>query len=187
MAGAIADWSCCCRTVTKGQGPEHSSARLERFLQLCGRRRYAGLLPVDAGAVFPLVAPQMKRGFRKPLVLMTPKSLLRHKACVSPVSTLVRGHFEELLRRCGGGPGSCNGGCCCARARCITICWRKRTEKPGQGRGHPSSRADVSVSDAAGGAGRLAHYRKAKEWIWVQEESLNMGAWAFVDPAAALP
>ena len=81
----------------EGQGPEHSSARLERFLQLCGEDNMQVCNPTTPAQYFHVLRRQMKRNFRKPLVLMTPKSLLRHKACVSPVPALVRGHFEEVL------------------------------------------------------------------------------------------
>src|SRR5438876_8000960 len=76
----------------EGQGPEHSSGRLERFLQLCGEDNMQVCYPTTPAQYFHVLRRQMKRNFRKPLVLMTPKSLLRHKACVSPVAQLTGGH-----------------------------------------------------------------------------------------------
>src|SRR5262249_21764667 len=73
----------------EGQGPEHSSARLERFLQLCGEENIQVCNLTTPAQYFHVLRRQMRRNFRKPLVLMTPKSLLRHKLAVSPVEELV--------------------------------------------------------------------------------------------------
>ena len=81
----------------EGQGPEHSSARLERFLQLCAEDNMQVCYPSTPAQYFHVLRRQMKRNFRKPLVLMTPKSLLRHKVCVSPVEEFVSGRFQEVL------------------------------------------------------------------------------------------
>src|SRR5262249_39949253 len=81
----------------EGQGPEHSSARLERFLQLCADDNMQVAYPSTPAQHFHILRRQMKRNFRKPLVLMTPKSLLRNKACVSPQEELVSGRFHEVL------------------------------------------------------------------------------------------
>ena len=70
----------------EGQGPEHSSARLERFLTLCAKDDMQVAYPSSPAQMFHVLRRQMKRGFRKPLILMTPKSLLRHPKAVSPVS-----------------------------------------------------------------------------------------------------
>ncbi len=81
----------------EGQGPEHSSARLERYLQLCAEENIQVCYPSTPAQYFHLLRRQMKRNFRKPLVVMTPKSLLRLSACVSPVEEFVRGGFYEIL------------------------------------------------------------------------------------------
>src|SRR5207245_11712945 len=77
----------------EGQGPEHSSARLERFLQLCGEDNMQVAYPTTPAQYFHVLRRQMKRDFRKPLVLMTPKSLLRLKAATSPQEELAWGRF----------------------------------------------------------------------------------------------
>ncbi len=81
----------------EGQGPEHSSARLERFLQLCGKNNMTVAYPTTPAQIFHLLRRQVKRNFRKPLVVMTPKSLLRHPKAVSELRDLSTGLFQEVL------------------------------------------------------------------------------------------
>ena len=81
----------------EGQGPEHSSARLERFLQLCAEDNIQVAVPTTPAQYFHLLRRQVRRDFRKPLIVMTPKSLLRHKQAVSPVDHLTVGHFRDVL------------------------------------------------------------------------------------------
>ncbi len=81
----------------EGQGPEHSSARLERFLSLCAEDNIQVVNPTTPAQYFHLLRRQVRRNFRKPLIVMTPKSLLRHKQAVSPVDHFVSGRFHEVL------------------------------------------------------------------------------------------
>ncbi|MFZ9709671.1 MAG: 2-oxoglutarate dehydrogenase E1 component [Steroidobacteraceae bacterium] len=81
----------------EGQGPEHSSARLERFLQLCAELNMQVCVPSTPGQMFHLLRRQMLRSFRKPLIVMTPKSLLRHELSVSSLEELQRGSFRHLI------------------------------------------------------------------------------------------
>jgi 2-oxoglutarate dehydrogenase E1 component len=81
----------------EGQGPEHSSARIERFLQLCADNNIQVVQPTSAAQIFHLLRRQMIRAFRKPLVIMTPKSLLRNKEAVSPLQDLARGGFHTVI------------------------------------------------------------------------------------------
>ncbi|MGD9388013.1 MAG: 2-oxoglutarate dehydrogenase E1 component [Gammaproteobacteria bacterium] len=81
----------------EGQGPEHSSARLERFLQLCAEHNMSVVVPSTPGQMFHLIRRQMVRPFRKPTVVLTPKSLLRHKLSVSPLETLSEGRFLRMI------------------------------------------------------------------------------------------
>jgi 2-oxoglutarate dehydrogenase E1 component len=81
----------------EGQGPEHSSARLERFLQLCAEHNIQVCIPSTPAQMFHMIRRQHVRSFRKPLIVLTPKSLLRHKMSVSPISELSSGRFELII------------------------------------------------------------------------------------------
>ena len=81
----------------EGQGPEHSSARLERYLQLCAENNMQVVVPSTPAQCFHILRRQMKRGFRKPLIVMSPKSLLRHRLAVNALEDLTEGSFQELI------------------------------------------------------------------------------------------
>ncbi len=110
----------------EGQGPEHSSARLERYLQLCAERNMSVCNITTPANYFHALRRQLKRNFRKPLVIMTPKSLLRHKLAVSPLAEMAERQRvppgDRRDRRAGGGPRRSSASCC-APARCTTTCW----------------------------------------------------------------
>ena len=95
--GGTAGSSACCLTATKAWGPEHSSARLERFLQLCANDNIEVAIPTTPAQMFHLLRRQMRRAFRKPLIVLTPKSLLRHRRAVSSVAELTTGQFHRVL------------------------------------------------------------------------------------------
>lgn len=81
----------------EGQGPEHSSARLERYMQLCAQKNIQVCTPTTPAQMFHMLRRQLLRNFRKPLIVMTPKSLLRHKLAVSPLSDLLEGKFHTVI------------------------------------------------------------------------------------------
>ncbi len=81
----------------EGQGPEHSSARLERYMQLCAQQNIQVCTPTTPAQMFHLLRRQVLRNFRKPLIVMTPKSLLRHKLAVSTMDDLTTGEFQTII------------------------------------------------------------------------------------------
>jgi 2-oxoglutarate dehydrogenase E1 component len=164
----------------EGQGPEHSSARLERYLQLCAEDNIQVCYPSTPAQYFHLLRRQMKRDFRKPLVVMTPKSLLRDRAAVSPVEEFVSGRFREVLDDDAADP---------AEVRRVLLCSGKVYHELAKLRAQASSRdlAIIRVEQFYPFHEELlkrvlGRYRKAKEWAWVQEESQNNGAWFFMEP-----
>lgn len=163
----------------EGQGPEHSSARLERFLQLCADDNLQVCYPTTPAQYFHLLRRQVRQTCRKPLVVMTPKSLLRNPNAVSTRDELARGHFAALL----------DDAQASAAASRLILCsgkmfydLRQRLESTGR-----SDTALVRLEqfypfpDKAL-RGIIARYRKAREILWAQEEPRNMGAWSFVSP-----
>jgi 2-oxoglutarate dehydrogenase E1 component len=164
----------------EGQGPEHSSARLERFLSLCAEENIQVVNPTTPAQYFHLLRRQVRRNFRKPLIVMTPKSLLRHKQAVSPVDHFVTGRFHEVLDDTAAADG----------VRRVLVCSGKvyydllaQREAVGKSREVAIVRLEqlypwpAEMLQAA-----LGRYRSAREWVWVQEESQNMGGWTFVAP-----
>jgi 2-oxoglutarate dehydrogenase E1 component len=165
----------------EGQGPEHSSARLERYLQLCAERNMQVCNLTTPANYFHALRRQLKRNFRKPLVLMTPKSLLRHKLCVSRLeemsgSSTFRTVYPEVdtLR-----PAE--------EIRRVLLCTGKVYYDL------LAERRERGIDDVAiirveqlypfpkiSLPKVLAPYRRA-EVVWCQEEPMNMGAWCFID------
>jgi 2-oxoglutarate dehydrogenase E1 component len=164
----------------EGQGPEHSSARLERFLSLCAEENIQVAYPTTPAQYFHLLRRQVRRDFRKPLIVMTPKSLLRHKQAVSPIEQFTAGGFHEVLDDPAGPE----------QARRVVVCSGKVYYDLLAHRGESGKARDVAIvrleqfypwpADALKAA--LGRYRSAREWVWVQEESQNMGGWTFVAP-----
>jgi 2-oxoglutarate dehydrogenase E1 component len=164
----------------EGQGPEHSSARLERFLALCAEENIQVVVPSTPAQYFHLLRRQVRRNFRKPLIVMTPKSLLRHKLAVSPLDQFLNGRFQEVLDD----PTDPD------RVRRVLVCSGKvyydlvaKREEFGKAREVAIVRLEQLYpwhTEAIKAV--LSRYRSAREWVWVQEESQNMGAWTFVSP-----
>ncbi len=103
ITSAGTKWNLCCSLVMllphgmEGQGAEHSSARLERFLQLCAESNIQVYVPTSPAQMFHLLRRQMLRGYRKPLIVMTPKSLLRHRLATSSLDELAEGRFQPVI------------------------------------------------------------------------------------------
>ncbi len=164
----------------EGQGPEHSSARLERFLQLCAEDNIQVAAPSSPAQYFHLLRRQVRREFRKPLVVMTPKSLLRHKLAVSTPEELTVGSFREVIDDQVDPEGVRRVVLCAGKVYYDLIAQREKVAKT----------RDVAIvrveqfypwpQDALAAA--LGRYKSAREWVWAQEESQNMGAWTFMAP-----
>ncbi|MDH4225198.1 MAG: 2-oxoglutarate dehydrogenase E1 component [Deltaproteobacteria bacterium] len=165
----------------EGQGAEHSSARPERFLQMCAHDNIQVCVPTTAAQNFHLMRRQMHRPFRKPLVVMSPKSLLRLPQAGSSVEDLIRGHFRDVLWEQEDIPPQ--------TARRIVFCsgkvyydllaWRTRQAK----KEFPILRVEQLYPFPAGQVREvLARYPQAKEVVWAQEEPKNMGGWSFIRP-----
>jgi 2-oxoglutarate dehydrogenase E1 component len=163
----------------EGQGPEHSSARLERFLTLCAEDNMQVVQPTNAAQYFHVLRRQMHRSLRKPLIVMTPKSLLRHPGARSAAKDLEMGHFREVLDD----PAVQDAG----SVQRVILC----TGKVGQ-----QLMAERDKHGAPVAVVRLeqlypfpfdqiqeilARYQNARSVVWLQEEPHNMGAWTFVN------
>ena len=162
----------------EGQGPEHSSARIERYLQLCARDNMQVVQPSTAGQYFHLLRRQAMRKWRVPLIVFTPKSMLRHPEALSPISELERPRFQTVLADESA-----------LDAKRVLLCTgkigqelrieRKKLNMHGPAivmleQMYPFPEADLRSV--------LGRYTNASEFIWVQEEPANMGALSFVVP-----
>jgi 2-oxoglutarate dehydrogenase E1 component len=163
----------------EGLGPEHSSARLERFLQLCAGDNIQVCDLSTPAQYFHLLRRQAKSAYRKPLVLMTPKSLLRHPAAVSTLAELSQGTFQPVLDDPTEPP----------RTRKVLLCNGKIYYQLLQRRTELNDREIAIVRleqfypfPAEALQKALQKYARTEEWVWVQEAPQNMGAWEFVRP-----
>jgi 2-oxoglutarate dehydrogenase E1 component len=162
----------------EGLGPEHSSARLERFLQLCAGENMMVCNPTTPAQYFHLLRRQVKSPFRKPLVVMTPKSLLRHPLAVSSVEQLAKGSFRGVLDDPEAEAG----------AAALVLCSGKIGYDLAQRR-RELKRTDIAILrleqlypfPQSQLRLTLARFKQAQAF-WVQEEPENMGAWSFVRP-----
>ncbi|WP_372723185.1 2-oxoglutarate dehydrogenase E1 component [Immundisolibacter sp.] len=160
----------------EGQGPEHSSARLERYMQLCAEQNMQVCVPSTPAQMFHMLRRQMLRCYRRPLVVMTPKSLLRHRLSVSALEELAAGEFQLIISDLSAPPSR--------TVRRVLLCSGKvyfDLFTARQERGiediaivrveqlYPFPKAQLTAE--------LAAYAAADEVIWVQEEPQNQGAW----------
>jgi 2-oxoglutarate dehydrogenase E1 component len=172
----------------EGQGPEHSSARLERFLQACAEDNIQVANATTPAQYFHLLRRQMKRDFRKPLVVMAPKSLLRHPAAVSRIDDFVTGSFQEILDDPTWNAPALASGAVKAPERIILCSGKVYYDLA-------DHRAKNNITDTAIvrleqlyplHRNRLAElsdtYGHQARLIWCQEEPENMGAWRWIAP-----
>jgi 2-oxoglutarate dehydrogenase E1 component len=164
----------------EGQGPEHSSARLERYLQMCAEDNIQVCNLTTPAQYFHVLRRQLKRSFRRPLIVMTPKSLLRHKLAVSPVDAFTNDRFHEVLDDVDTDAARVRRVLLCSGKVYYDLLERRKDLEAGEVaivRVEQLYPFPVQPLERA-----LARYRKAREWVWVQEESLNMGGWTFMEP-----
>ncbi len=170
----------------EGQGPEHSSARPERFLQLCADDNMQVVYPSTPANYFHVLRRQLHRSFRKPLIVMTPKSLLRHKRCVSKLADMAPGSsFHRVLWDAAQLTGALVSD---AEIRRVVLCSGKvyydlteERDKRGEKRIQILRVEQLYPFPDAALAEELARFPKA-EIVWCQEEPKNQGAWTFAVP-----
>jgi 2-oxoglutarate dehydrogenase E1 component len=162
----------------EGQGPEHSSARMERFLILSAENNMQIANCTTPANFFHILRRQLKREFRKPLILFTPKSLLRHPRCISPIKDFTSGGFKEVIDDASAKPEIVNKVVFCSGKLYYDLLAEKeklenttialvRLEQL-----HPFPKLRVKEIKEK--------YKLAKTFIWTQEEPANMGAWEFI-------
>jgi 2-oxoglutarate dehydrogenase E1 component len=160
----------------EGQGPEHSSARLERFLQLCAEHNMQVCVPSTPAQMFHMLRRQQVRNFRKPLIVMTPKSLLRHKMSVSPLTELSSGRFEVIIPEIEAIENKAT--------RRLVFCSGKVYFDLLEAR-EVNGIKDVAIIrieqlypfPIEEFADIINQYSHVEEIVWCQEEPLNQGAW----------
>jgi len=160
----------------EGQGPEHSSARLERFLQLCAELNMRVWVPTTPAQLFHLLRDQMKRRFRRPLIVMTPKSLLRHRQSVSPLGAFTDGGLAVVLPEIDAIEAS--------KVRRVLLCSGKVFYDLLQAR-RERGIGDIAILRVeqlypfprGPLRGQLDRYVNAREMVWCQEDPRNQGAW----------
>ena len=162
----------------EGQGAEHSSARLERFLELCANHNIFVANCTTPANYFHLLRRQMKFPFRKPLVVMTPKSLLRHPRVISKVEELANGSFQPVIDDATADPKKVEKLVFCSGKLYYELLAKKEEindEKVALVRLEQLYPLDnLRINEI------LAKYNNRKEFVWAQEEPENMGAWTFM-------
>jgi len=164
----------------EGQGPEHSSARIERFLQLCAENNMQVCQPTTPAQIFHVLRRQMIRPFRKPLMIMTPKSLLRNKEAVSSLQELAKGGFQTVI-------GENTAGIDAKAVRKIVICSGK-VYYDLTGARRERELTDVAILRVEqlypfphkALETEMRKYPGATQVVWCQDEPQNQGAWFFV-------
>src|SRR6185312_6815434 len=182
IASGQAKWGRLCGLVMmlphgyEGQGPEHSSARLERYLQLCAQYNIQVCVPTTPAQMFHLLRRQMVRPLRKPLVIMSPKSLLRHKESVSGLEDLVDGGFRNIISDAEElDPKKVRRLIACSGKVYFDLAAYRRKNKIEDvaiiriEQLYPFPHDDFQVE--------VERYPHARDILWCQEEPRNQGAW----------
>ncbi len=192
IAAGLAKWGRYCGLTMflphgyEGQGPEHSSARLERYLQLCAESNIQVCVPSNPAQMFHMLRRQMLRPYRKPLIVMTPKSLLRHRQSVSALDDLATGSFQSIIGETDDLDAK--------QVKRVVFCTGKVYYDLYKGR------QDREIDDVAlirieqlypfpqeGYAAVLKKYSNARDIVWCQEEPENQGAWYQIKHRLQIP
>jgi len=175
----------------EGQGPEHSSARLERFLQLCAANNLCVAYPSTPGQYFHLLRRQVRAGFERPLIVMTPKSLLRLPAAGSSLDELTNGGFRPLIDDADANEPDAVGRIVLSSGKVFyDLAQARSASEPGAAGSTRASTTRVALLrleqfypfPISALKAALARYPNAKELVWCQEEPKNMGGWTFMEP-----
>ena len=160
----------------EGQGPEHSSARLERFLQLCAEQNIQVCVPTTPAQIYHLLRRQVIRPLRKPLVVLTPKSLLRHKLAISTLEDLAEGSFQTVIPEIDAiDPARVDRVVMCSGKVYYDLLEKRRADEIENvaivriEQLYPFPEEDLAEV--------LAPYTGLKKVVWCQEEPMNQGAW----------
>jgi 2-oxoglutarate dehydrogenase E1 component len=162
----------------EGQGSEHSSARMERFLALCAENNMQVINCTTPANFYHALRRQMIRDFRKPLIAFTPKSLLRHPRCVSKIADFTSGSFHEVIDDVVADPKSVSKLVFCTGKLYYELLEKKEAEQANDialirlEQLYPFPQKQVKDL--------IQKYNKVKEYIWAQEEPANMGAWSYL-------
>lgn len=163
----------------EGQGPEHSSARIERFLGLAGNENMYIVNPTTPSQFFHLLRRQMADVKKRPLIVFTPKGLLRYPPCSSSIEELMSGKFEEIIGDPNDNKKVSHLFFCSGRIFYDLIAEKKKSNLENIAlirieQLYPLDKEAISM--------QLQHYREAHSFFWIQEEPKNMGAWEFIHP-----
>jgi 2-oxoglutarate dehydrogenase E1 component len=174
----------------EGQGPEHSSARLERFLQLSAANNICVCYPTTPAQYFHLLRRQVREGFERPLIVMTPKSLLRLPAASSSLDQLTNGGFEPLIDDAEiGDPNSVQRIVFCSGKVFYDLSETRKKSVSEPGAVATGSRDRVAIIrieqfypfPLTAVKATLAKYSNTEDLVWCQEEPKNMGGWIFIE------
>ena len=161
----------------EGQGSEHSSARIERYLQLCANENMTVANCTTPANFFHLLRRQMKRNFRKPLVVFTPKSLLRHPRAVSSLAEFYDGEFAEVIDDVISPDGVKRLVFCSGKFFYELLAERERLNREDIAFVRIEQLFPLHTEKIQNIVNRYIH---VKDYIWAQEEPMNMGAWSFM-------
>ncbi len=160
----------------EGQGPEHSSARLERYLQLCAEQNMQVVVPSTPAQVYHMIRRQVVRPMRRPLIVMSPKSLLRHPLCISSMEDLAEGTFQPAIPEIDNlDPAKVKRVVFCSGKVYFDLLEQRRNNEQDDvaivriEQLYPFPMEDVKAA--------IAPYTNVEDFVWCQEEPQNQGAW----------